>query len=92
VEFEYDPIKSEANKRKHGINLLEAAALWNDPRALLIGLEYKEEQRFGLIAKLEDKLWIAIFTTRSERIRIISVRRARPDESDRYGQEQSQDN
>jgi uncharacterized protein len=91
MEFEYDPAKSEANKSKHGIDFKEAAALWSDPRALRIELEYKEEKRSGLIAKLADKLWIAIFTTRSERIRIISVRRARADESERYEQEQSED-
>jgi uncharacterized protein len=67
--------------------------VWNDPRALLIELNYKEEKRFGLIARLEgsQKLWIAIFTTRSAKIRIISVRRARADESEQYEQEQSED-
>jgi hypothetical protein len=34
VEFENDPAKSEKNKRKHGIDFVEAAALWLDPRAL----------------------------------------------------------
>ena len=93
MEFEYDSAKSEANKRKHGIYFEEASALWNDPYALQIELGYKDEKRFGLIAKLGDsiKLWIAIFTTRSEKIRIISVRRARADESQRYEQEQSED-
>ena len=91
MEFEYDPNKSDANKRKHGIE--EASALWSDPRALQIELGYEEEKRFGLIANLGDptKLWIAIFTTRSEKIRIISVRRARTDERERYEQEQSQE-
>jgi uncharacterized protein len=93
VEFEYDSTKSEAIKLKHGIDFEEAGALWNDPRALQIELGYKEEKRFGLIAKLENsrKLWIAIFTMRSHKIRIISVRRARADESERYEQEQSED-
>ena len=53
MEFEYDPAKSEANKSKHGIDFKEAAALLSDPRALRIELEYKEEKRFGLIAKFE---------------------------------------
>jgi hypothetical protein len=52
---------------------------WNNPHALLIELNYKEEKRFGPIARLEEsqKPWIVIFTTRSASIRIISVRRAR---------------
>jgi uncharacterized DUF497 family protein len=93
MEFEYDPAKSRSNKEKHGIDFEKAKALWDDPRALVTELEYKEEKRFGLIAKFEESKypWTAIFTTRSERIRIISVRRARADESERYEQEQSED-
>jgi hypothetical protein len=34
----YDSAKSEANKRKHGIDFEEASALWNDPFALQIEL------------------------------------------------------
>ena len=91
MEFEYDPAKNGKNKGKHGIDFENEKGLWDDPYALQIELGYKEEQRFGLIAKLQDKLWIAIFTTRSEKIRIISVRRARQDEGERYEQEQSED-
>jgi uncharacterized DUF497 family protein len=93
VEFEYDSTKSETNKRKHGIDFEEACTLWGDPRALQVELEYKEEPRFALIAKLggPTKLWTAIFTMRFDKIRIISVRRARKDESERYEQEQSEE-
>src|SRR5271166_3603722 len=89
VEFEYDPAKNEMNMDKHGIDFENAKALWNDPRALLIELGYKDEKRFALIAELGEskKLWTAIFTMRSEKIRIISVRRARQDEGERYEQE-----
>lgn len=31
MEFEYDPGKSETNKKKHGIDFEEAQALWFDP-------------------------------------------------------------
>ena len=33
--FEFDPEKSAANKRKHGIDFREAQALWGDPDALV---------------------------------------------------------
>jgi len=33
--FEFDPIKSEVNRRKHGIDLQEAQALWKDPHLLV---------------------------------------------------------
>jgi uncharacterized DUF497 family protein len=37
-----------------------------------------------LIAKHGGKLWAAIFTERGENVRIISVRRARKNETQRY--------
>lgn len=40
----------------------------------------EEEERKMLIARLKGKVWSAIFTERGERIRIISVRRARANE------------
>ena len=93
MEFEYDSTKSQTNKRKHGIDFEEAGALWSDPHALQIELAYKEEPRFALIANLggPPKLWTAIFTMRSEKIRIISVRRARKDESEQYEYEQGEE-
>jgi len=30
VEFEYDPVKSETNKQKHGIDFERAKELWRD--------------------------------------------------------------
>ena len=88
VDFEFHPQKSEANKAKHGIDFEEAQALWNDPDAVEIKLNYPDEERHARIAKLFDEsteLWTAIFTFRSEKIRLISVRRARTKEKERYG-------
>ena len=34
MEFEFDPDKSVSNRRKHGIDFLEAEALWSDPDAV----------------------------------------------------------
>ncbi|HUU33359.1 MAG TPA: BrnT family toxin [Vicinamibacterales bacterium] len=31
LSFEFDPLKSAANKAKHGIDFVEAQALWLDP-------------------------------------------------------------
>jgi uncharacterized DUF497 family protein len=31
MEFEFDPLKSKANQAKHGIDFVDAQALWNDP-------------------------------------------------------------
>ena len=73
---------------KHGIDFEEAQALWNDPCAIEIVLNYPNEERHARIAKLSEggaEVWTAIFTLRSEGIRLISVRRARTREKEHYG-------
>lgn len=81
--FEFDPKKSKINKEKHGIDFIEAQALWSE-----IGIELTaksiDEPRKLLIAKMNGKIWSAIFTIRNDRYRIISVRRARKDEEALY--------
>lgn len=36
IEFEFDPGKSQRNRDKHGIDFVQAQALWNDPDLLQI--------------------------------------------------------
>ena len=84
MEFEFDPAKSEANLRKHNIDFKEAQALWNDKHAALIAARSDSEPRGALIACHRDKIWIAFFTERSSKVRLISVRRARPAEEAIY--------
>jgi uncharacterized DUF497 family protein len=43
--FEYDPEKSAENKRKHGVDLAEAQALWSDPELLEIPARASDEPR-----------------------------------------------
>ena len=45
------------------------------------------ENRHIVIAKLCDKLWTAVYTMRSNKVRIISVRRSRKREADLYEKE-----
>ena len=77
MEFEYDPVKSEANKQKHGIDFERAKELWRDANRVEFVARFSDESRLGLIAGLDDKLWTSIYTLRGDRARIISVRRAR---------------
>ena len=78
--FEYDPAKSETNKKKHGINFEEAQALWFDPDSKGFIAKSDDEDRFAIIANLKGKLWVGFYTPRENKIRIISVRRARTNE------------
>jgi uncharacterized protein len=85
-EFEFDPAKSTANHTKHGIDFIEAQQLWDDPKALEVGPFERGETRLGLVALRDGLHWTAIYTRRSNRVRLISVRRARKDEVRRYEQ------
>jgi uncharacterized protein len=80
VEFEYDAAKSYANAQKHGIDFEQAKALWDDPRAAAVTLRYRNEPRFALCAKWNEKIWLAVYTLRGQKVRLISVRRARTNE------------
>ena len=84
MEFEFDPEKSDNNKKKHGIDFLEAQALFDDPDLIEIPVKTTDEPRFLVIGKIADKHWSGVVTYRGERVRIISVRRPRKEEVDLY--------
>ena len=78
--FEFDEQKSQANLKKHGINFVNAQALWEDPDLVEIPAKTSDERRFLIIGLIKGKHWSAVVTPRDERIRIISVRRSRVEE------------
>ena len=80
MKFEYDPRKSAANQNKHGITFAEAEALWDDPDLLEIPARTTDEPRSLIIGKISGKHWSCVITYRGDTIRIISVRRSRPEE------------
>ena len=84
MTFEFDSEKSHANKKKHGIDFVEAQGMWFDPNRTIFVARLQHEERKGMVARLGDRLWCAIYTHRGESIRIISVRRARDYEKDLY--------
>lgn len=77
MEFEFDPAKSASNKAKHGIDFVEAQALWRDDERVEAPVMSQDEPRFLVIGRIADKHWTAVCTIRGEALRIISVRRAR---------------
>jgi uncharacterized DUF497 family protein len=84
VMFEFDHEKSAVNKRKHGIDFIEAQDLWNDDDLLEIPAKTEDEKRFMMVGKIKEKIWSAIITYRNSKIRIISCRRAREEERELY--------
>ena len=84
MEFEFDPRKSESNKKKHGIDYVAAQALWDDPDLIEIPAKTVDEPRFLVIGRILSKYWSGIITYRGDRIRIISVRPSRREEVEIY--------
>ena len=84
MEFEFDPRKSESNKTKHGIDFVEAQALWKSKHVLL-GAKDALEKRYLVIGKIGDDYWSSIITYRGGTIRIISVRESTATEIRTYG-------
>ena len=81
LEFEWDPRKDAANRRKHGVSFEEAATVFTDENALLVDdPDHSEaELRFvllGLSAALRTLLVCHCYMERDEVIRIISARKA----------------
>ena len=84
MEFEFDESKSRANKARHGIDFVEAQALWEDMDLLEIPAKTEDEPRAVVIGKIGEKHLSAIITWREDKIRIISVRRSRTEERELY--------
>lgn len=84
MEFEYDPEKSAANKAKHGLDFEEAQALWDDPRLLEAPARTDDEPRLVAVGRIGGRHWTAVWTPRGSNVRLISVRRSRPQEVERY--------
>jgi len=84
MEFEFDPEKSSSNNKKHGIDFVEAQALWDDPDLIEIPAKTFDEIRFLVIGKISGRHWSGVITHRGEKIRIISVRPSREEEVQIY--------
>lgn len=84
MDFEFDARKSRSNRTKHGIDFTEAQQLWHDPDLIEVPARTTDEPRFLIVGKIGDVHWSAVITYRSDRVRIISVRRSRREEVELY--------
>jgi len=85
MEFEWDNEKNNRNIEKHGIDFADAVAVFDNPI-----LEFEDdrkdygEKRFFGIGIIRDLEISVVYTKRINIIRIISARRARKDERQKY--------
>jgi uncharacterized DUF497 family protein len=84
VQFTYDRKKSTSNKAKHGIDFVEAQALWLDDGLIEIPAKSDTELRFAVVGRIDKKHYAGFITYRDEEVRLISVRRARKEEVELY--------
>jgi uncharacterized DUF497 family protein len=78
--FEFDEEKSRGSAKKHGIDFVQAQELWSDPYLIEVPAMTVDEPRYLVVGRISAKHWSAVSTYRSENVRIISVRRSRPEE------------
>jgi uncharacterized protein len=84
VEFEFDPAKSASNTEKHGIDFITVQVLWEDVMRVEIPARTTDEERWLVIGQIEGKHWSVVVTYREQRVRIISARRSRKEETALY--------
>jgi uncharacterized DUF497 family protein len=70
VRVEFDPAKSTANARKHGIDVEQAQALWDDVDYLEIPARTEDEPRWIVLGRIDGQTWAAIVTRRAKATRI----------------------
>ena len=83
-EFEFDGRKSRLNKLKHGIDFVEAQALWLDEDMDEYLVEHANESRSVVIGRIGIKFCTAVVRYRGDNLRPISVRRSRVKEVEQH--------
>jgi hypothetical protein len=78
IDFEWYPLKAEANLKKHKVSFQEAMTVFGDERVLVIPDHVhsaQEERAIAIGLSAEKRLLIVCFTIRGEKLRLISSRR-----------------
>ena len=92
-DFEWDPEKSQLNRRKHRVSFEQGATVFRDPRAasLYDDEHSKKEDRWVTLGLSAGGGLLVVHHTFEEidanriRIRIFSCRKATPDQIRQYG-------
>jgi uncharacterized protein len=89
MNYQWNPTKASANRRKPGIIFADDVAVFGDKRAISILDDYPDEERFITIGlDAFGRVLVVVYTYRDEDIRIISARKASAIEQQQYEGEQ----
>ena len=85
-DYEWDEVKSIECQKLRGFRFEEITNVFQDPQKLIKTDKRHDygEDRYEMLAMFTETLFVVVFTTRSEVIRIISARKANEREKERY--------
>ena len=86
MDFEWGKEKAEENVIKHGVSFKKATGVFLDNKRLVITdnrFTYGEE-RFITIGMIDKRIHVVVYTHKTDKIRIISARKANRREQKRY--------
>ena len=86
MEFEWDETKSESCFLERGFDFLYVTQAFEDPQGQIVRdlrWDYGED-RFRLLAQIEERIFCVVYTVRGSFVRIISARKANHREVKEY--------
>jgi uncharacterized DUF497 family protein len=87
VNYEWDNDKAAVNRRKHGVDFVDAVAALEDENRLEevdVRFVYDEERIQGIGLARDNVLFVVVTLPGEDTCRIISARKATKHEQDRY--------
>ena len=83
-EYEWDEVKRQLNLEKHGIDFVDATDIFLDFNRIEMESTRDGEIRYQTIGTVNEIVLLVVYTTRKNKIRIISARRASKNERKAY--------
>lgn len=84
TSYEWGEQKRLINLEKHGLDFVDVIEIFEAPHSKVPSTKKGAEERFLAIGLLEGRHVTIVFTVRAKAIRIISFRRARHEERQKY--------
>lgn len=85
--FEWDSAKAEINEAKHSVSFIFATRAFDDENRITVidnRFDYGEV-RYITLARIDQRVYVLVYTIRDSVIRLISARKANTREVKRYG-------
>lgn len=85
--FEWDDRKAAVNLLKHKVSFLEAATVFDDPYVIVepdLAYSAQELRELAIGFSRKERVLLVVYVELDERIRLISARRATPEERRKY--------